>query len=230
MTFIDAVNRILRINGFIRGDTDILSAFTDTNHNATSNICQIAIQSEIAELSIFANLAMERANATLSLATGTRTYALNSAFVRLWGDPPFFLDTTQNYRIFEYPGGEDQLRDDIIDYKTQSGAPNYFYFEQTSVKTVAFFPVPDASVNGRSIFYDYEKSVTPVNSTDTLPFQRDDESFAFCEAAGRRFKYLYEGKNDIPVTKDPVYQEAMAKLLQLMRGKNPSRRYGKDYV
>lgn len=230
MTFIDAVNRILRTQGFIRGDTDTLVTFADTNHNATSNICQIAIQNEIIDLDSNRFLAYEKAASTVTLATGTRTYALQTNFTRLIGDPGFFLDSTQNYQIFEYPGGEDKLRNDILNYKSQSGAPNYFYFEPTTVKTVAFFPVPDASVNGRSIDYDYEKSVTPTLAGDTLPFQNDNEAFAFCDAAARRFKYLYEGKNDAPVSRDPVWQEAMARLMNLIRGTNPSSHYGRRYV
>jgi hypothetical protein len=230
LTFLDAVNRILRIQGFIRGDTDILTAFTDTNHNATSNICQIAIQSEIQNLMSDNSLAYERSTGTITLSTGTRVYNLSSDFVRFYGDPAFVYDATQNFQIFEYPGGEDELRDEILTYLTDPGAPNWFYFSQTTSKGLGFYPVPDSSVNGRNLSYEYEKTITPVLSTDIMPFQNNDEVYAFCEMAARRFKYLYEGKNDIPVTKDPVWQESSAKLNNLMRGKNPSRFYGRRYV
>lgn len=230
LTFLDAVNRVLRINGFIRGDTDVLTAFTDTNHNATSNIAQIAIQSEILELASNALLPYEKADGTITAVTNQRTYTLASDFVRLFGDQPFFLDATQNYQIFQYPGGEDKLRNDVINYKSQYGSPNWFYFEQQTTKAVSFFLIPDSSINGRVFSYAYEKSVTPILSTDLMPFQRDDEVYAFCDAASRRFKYLYEGKNDIPVEQDPVYKNATARLMQLIKGKNSARRYGKTYV
>jgi hypothetical protein len=230
LTFLDAVNRCLRINGFIRGDTDILTSFNDTNHNATSNICQIAVQSEIQGLMADSLLAYERATGTLTLLTNTRTYALASDFVRLYGDPGFFYDATQNYLILEYAGGEDKLRDDVFTYLTDTGSPNWFYFVQTTVKTVGFYSVPNASFNNRVLSYEYEKSITPSLSTDLMPFQNADEVYAFCDCAARRFKYLYEGKNDAPVSKDPVWLESMARLQNLMRGKNPSKSYGRRYV
>lgn len=230
LTFLDTVNRILRIQGFIRGDTDVLTSFTDTNHNATSNICQIAIQSEISNLMTTNSLAYERGTGTITCATGTRTYALQTDFVRFYGDPAFIYDSTQNYQIWEYMGGENQLRNNILTYLTDAGTPNWFYFAQVNAKTVGFYPVPNASVNGRVLTYEYEKSITPINATDLMPFQNNDEAYAFCETAARRFKYLYEGKNDVPVERDPIYVAAQAKLNALMTGKNPSRYYGRTYV
>lgn len=230
LTFLDTVNRILRIQGFIRGDTDVLTSFSDTTHNATSSLAQIAVQSEISTLMTTAALAYERATGTITCVTNTRAYALQSNFIRFYGDPAFIYDTTQNYQIFEYPGGEDALRNQILTYMTDKGSGNWFYFEQATAKTVAFYPVPDASVNGRILTYQYEKSVTPVIAGDLMPFQNNDEAYAFCECAARRFKYIYEGKNDTPVDRDPVYVAALSKLNALMTGKNPSRSYGRAYV
>jgi hypothetical protein len=230
LTFLDAVNRILRIQGFIRGDTDVLTSFSDTNHNATSNICQIAIQSEIQDLMSNSLLSYERATGTITLLTSTRTYSLANDFVRFYGDPPFIYDATQNYQIWEYRGGEDQLRKEILTYKTDLGAPNWYYDPNLTVWSVGFYPVPDASVNNRVLSYEYEKTITPGIATDLMPFQTPDETYAFCDAAARRFKYLYEGKNDIPVSQDPVWKESMSRLMAMMRGKNPSKRYGRDYA
>ena len=234
MTFIDAVNRILRITGFIRGDTDILAAFTDTNHNSTSQMIQIAVQDEIIALFVENDLEYERTNSTITLVTGTRVYTLATDFTTMYGDPAFFLDRTQNYQIFEYPGGEQRLRLDILDYQTgQSGAPNYFYFTSGTANQVGFFPKPDASVNGRALYYDYEKSVIPSNSSDTLPFASNEEAYAFCSAAAARFQVMYERKKGegLPdVTKDPAWRAAMSTLMIVMRGKAASGNYGKRYV
>lgn len=227
--FIDAVNRILRITGFIKGDTDVLTSFNDTVHNATQNICQIAIQSELADLISNSTIPYEHKTGTITLTTNTRSYALPSDFIRLWGDPGFFYDTVQNNHIWEYPGGENQLRDDIYNYQTQYGYPNYFYFEQTTVKQVSFFLVPDSSVNNKVLSFDYEGDVNVSNSTDILPFQNGNEDYAFCDMAARRFKLLYENK-DIDVNQDPQYREARARFFSLIRTKNPARFYGKQYV
>lgn len=231
MTFLEMVNRMLRQNGIIRGDTDPLTSFSDTNHASTSQIAQIAVQSEISELSSRGLLPYQHTiQATLTMVAGQRSYSLPAAFIQLWGDPPFFLDLTQNYRIFEYPGGEDQLRNDVITYRTQAGAPLWFYFELGQTQKVSFFPVPDSSVAGRTPYYDYEASVNVLLSSDTIPLPTVDQQYAFCDMVVRRFKLLFEGKIDTPVDTDPIYREARARLYALIKGKQPSGKYGAVYV
>lgn len=229
-SFLDCVNRILRLNGLIRGDTDILSAFTDTNHASTSAIAQVAVQNEITELSSRGTLPYQhKITGSLSLATGTRSYQLAADLMSMWGDAPFFYDTTQNYQLFQYQGGEEQLRNDILTYRTDRGAPNWFYFELGTTAQVSFYPVPDSSVNGRALAYDYSASVNVSNSTDQIPFATTDQQYAFCEMAARRFKFLFEGRVDIPMDSDPVYREARSRLFSLLKWKQAARRYGRVY-
>ena len=231
MNFLGAVNRIMQLNGLIRGDTDLLVSFTDTNHASTSAIAQIAVQNEITELSSKGTLPYQhKTDQTITLATGTRTYALASDFVQLWGDRPFFYDKTQNNQIFEYQGGENQLRNDILTYRTDQGTPTYFYFELGTTQQVSFYLVPDSSVNGRLFYYDYQASVNVVNSSDTIPLTTTDQQYAFCEMAARRFKFLYEGKLDIEVETDGVYRAARSRLYALLKWKQASRRYGRTYM
>ena len=230
MTFIDAVNRILRVNGLIRGDTDTLTAFTDQSHNSSSSIAQIAVQNEISELTGRNLLPAQFTSDSITLLTGTRTYSFPADYIKIAGEPPFFLDTTQNVEIYEYPGGWNQLRTDIYDYRTQSGNPIYFYFEPSSAAKVSFFQVPDSSVNGRSLTYDYWASENVSASTDNIPLSTTDQQYAFCDMAGRRFKFLFEGKVDVPVDSDPVYREARSRLLALLGRKQTQTRYGKTYV
>ena len=231
MTFLSAVNRMLQLNGVIRGDTDVLTAFTDTNHASTSAIAQIAVQNEITELSSRGTLPYQhKTTGTITLANGTRSYTFASDFISLWGDAPFFLDTTQNYQIYQYQGGEEQLRNDILTYRTDGGAPNWFYLELGAVSKVSFYPVPDASVNNRALVYDYNGSVNVSASSDVIPFQTTEQQYAFCEMAGRRFKFLYEGKVDISMDSDPVYREARSRLFALLKWKQPGRKYGRVYV
>lgn len=231
MTFLELVNRMLRQNGLIRGDTDELTSFSDTNHASTSQIAQIAVQNEIAELSARGLLPYQHTTqATIALATNTRSYSLPAGFIQMWGDPPFFLDTTQNFRIFEYPGGENQLRNDVTTYRTQYGTPIWFYFELGTTQKVSFFPVPDLSVNARSLSYDYEASVNVALSSDTVPLATTDQQYAFATMATRRFKLLFEGKIDTPVDSDPIYRNARATLYALIKGKQPSGSYGSVYI
>ena len=230
MSFLNCVNRILQLNGIIRGDTDLLTAFTDTNHASTSSIAQIAVQNEITELSSKGTLPYQhKIDQTITLATGTRTYALASDFVQIWGNRPFFFDKTQNLQIFEYEGGENQLRNDILTYRTDSGSPYYFYFELGTTQQVSFYLVPDSSVNGRVLYYDYQASVNVTNSSDTIPLTTTDQQYAFTEMAARRFKFLYEGKVDIDVETDSVYRAARSRLFSHLKWKQPAGRYGRTY-
>lgn len=231
MTFLEAVNRMLKINGFIRGDTDTLSAFTDTNHASTSAIAQIAVQNEITELSSKGLLPYQhQTDGAITLASGTRTYNLESDFVQLWGDDPFFYDATANTQIRQYPGGEDALRASIYTYRTQSGYPMWFYFELGTGQQVSFYPVPGAAEAGRALVYDYSASVNVSAASDTIPFATIDQQYAFVEMAARRFKYLFEGKVHVPMDTDPVYREARSRLFALLKWKQPARRYGRAYV
>lgn len=231
MQFLDCVNRILQLNGLIRGDTDTLTSFSDTNHASTSSIAQIAVQTEITELSSKGELPYQhKENGSITLATGTRTYALASDFIQLWGASPFFYDSQAQYQIPQYPGGEDNLRTNIYTYRTDPGYPLYFYFELGITQKVAFYPIPDTQRNGLALIYDYSAAVNVSTSTDTIPVATTDQAYAFTEMAARRFKFLFEGKVDIPMDNDPVYREARARLFSLLKWKQPPRKYGRRYL
>ncbi len=231
MQFIDAVNRILRINGIIRGDTDVLVTFSDTAHNSSSQLAQIAVQDEISELSGRSLLPYQhKTNGSLTMATSTRTYSLPSDFDQMWGRPPFFYDSVAQFQIFEYPGGENSLRNSILTYRTDAGYPLWFYFELGTTQQVSFYPVPDAQRNGLVLSFDYSATVNVVNSTDPIPLPTTDQQYAFAMMAARRFKFLFEGRVDEPVENDPVYREARSRLFALIKGKQPATYYGSVYA
>ena len=50
MTFLEAVTRIMRSEGIIRGDKDAPVSFSDLQHGATIQLAQMAIQDELNEL------------------------------------------------------------------------------------------------------------------------------------------------------------------------------------
>lgn len=231
MNFIGGVNRILQLNGIIRGDTDLLVTFSDTNHNSTSTLAQLAIQTEITELSSKGQLPYQHnISSTLTMVSGQRSYAFPANFIQLWGDPPFFYDPIAEFTVLQYAGGENQLRTDILTYRTDQGYPLFFYFELGTTQQVSFYPVPDSQRNGLVLDYDYSSSVNVSNSTDTLPLATTDQAYAFVEMASRRFKFLFEGKIDVPMDSDAVYREARARLFSLLGWKQPPRKYGSGYV
>lgn len=231
MQFIDCVNSILRLNGFIRGDTDALTSFSDATHNSTSQMAQLAVQQEISELSSRGLLPYQHnINATLTMQTGVRSYSLPDDFVQLWGDPPFFYDPIAEFQIFEFQGGENNLRNSILTYRTDPGYPLWFYFELGPTQKVSFYPVPDAPRNGLVLNFDYSASVNVINSTDTIPLPTIDQQYSFTGMASRRFKFIYEGKIDQPLDDDPNYRAFRSTLFSLIKGKQPATRYGNVYI
>ena len=227
--FIAGVNRLLRINTIIRGDDDAITTFSDTQHSSDIQLAQIAIQSELTTLIADRLLDYEKTAGTITLLTGTRTYALHSSFIRFYGSRPSFYDSTTNTRYYEHSGGEDALMNQDFQYKTATGGLVSWYWHSTTTKQVAFYNVPDSSFNNRSLAYEYEASVMVSNSTDTLPFPNNEEYFSFIDMAARRFKFLV---NKIPVGElgaDATYSSAKSTLYALLSPTNPSSSYGKRY-
>ena len=171
----------------------------------------------------------EKTSSTISLVNGQRTYALAADFMRFYGDSPFFYDSTDNLHIYEFRGGEDNLRHLINDYATQSGYPNYWYWNDTTTKKVGFFQVPDSTVDGRSLSYDYEKSVSVSITTDTLPFHTTEEAYSFCQCASQRYRFM-RATEQVDLDTDPNYVSAKIRLTNLLNYKNATNLYGVRYV
>lgn len=233
MTFLEAVVRILRLNGHIRGDTDAPASFSDTTHNATMQIAQIAVQDELTNLAADRTLPYEKASTAIVLSTSTRLYSLPGDFIGFYGFP-HFLDSTSNRQIFEFPGGLEALQ--LFDYRyaTLTGTPNFWYFEPSTTKKVGFYQVPNSTYNGVSLSYDYETSILVSSASDTMPFHNTEEANAFCALSGRRFKFLFEDvkdKQDIQsiLDNDVSYRAAKGTLLRLISGKNPPNRWAPVY-
>lgn len=226
MNFLGAVTRIMRIEGILRGDTDAPTTFSDLQHGATINLAQIAIQDELNELTSDTLIPYEK-KTTGSVVTvaGTRSYALAADFIRFYGKAMLY-DSVANFEMFEFPGGEDRLKVEVYNYKTQQSTPIYFYFEATTTKKISFYPVPQGVV---TYAYDYEGDVSVTNATDTLPFHTESEAQAFCRIASRRFKFLFEGMDPALLMQDPEHMKAKATLADLIIGKNPPKHYAPVY-
>ena len=233
MTFLQAVNEIFRRNGIIRGDTDTISTFSDTTHNASTQIAILAVQDELADLVSDTLIPYEKTSSTITLATSTRTYSLAADFIRFYGVPSFYR-AAENRRVYEYPGGEEALRMNIYDFQTVTGDFNFWYWDSTTTKKVGVYQVPTTAENGEVWTYDYEKSVAVSTVSDVLPFHTDDESRAFVSMAGRRFKYMFEDtKNASDVVavlmNDMTYRTAKSRLVNLIRPTNPHKLYRPVY-
>lgn len=233
-TFLDCVNRVLRINTVIGADDDDLVNFDDTQHVATLQIAKIAIQSTLTELVSDRIIPYEEADGTITVTNGTRTYSLPSDFIRFKGEKPFLLKldgsgNSENIVVNEYPGGEERLRRQILDYREQSGEPMYFYSINGATKKIGLYQVPNASVDGVSYRFPYEKSVYVSLATDTMPFTTDQEMHAFADMAARRFQFLFTSQPIEGLEQDSVYRAGKTNLMNLLRQTNPTTKYGFTY-
>lgn len=227
MNFIGAVNRVLRSNGILKGDDDDLATFADVQHNATSALAQISVQDELNDLISDSVIPYEVTSGTISATSGTRLYTLASDFVRFHDVARLYYSTGNRY-LFEYPGGRETLALSVFTYQTDQGEPNWWYLEPGTTKRIGLFHVPNASF---SYTYEYEKSVAVTSATDTMPFHTEPEAQAFCQAAGRRFKAMFEERADPAafILRDPSYITARSRLHNLIKGRNSYGRYGALY-
>lgn len=230
MDFIAGVNRLFRINAIIKGDDDNITTFSDTQHASDIELAKIAIQDELSEIISDRLLPYEKTSSTITLTTGTRAYALETNFVRFYGTKPSFYYSANNYRIYEYAFGEDRLRDMDYSYATATSSPVYWYWNSTTTKQVAFYPIPDSSWNNVSLSYDYEKSVMVSDSTDTLPFHNNEEAYAFVTLAARRFKFMIAEQPMGLLPQDPTYANAKARLYNFLKPTDAYPRYGRTYL
>jgi hypothetical protein len=153
-SFLDAVNRVLILNGIIRGDTDPITTFSDLQHSATVNIAQVAIQDELVEIISDVMIPYEKTTTgSIVTVSGTRSYSLATDFVRFVGTPMLYC-TADNFEMFEFPGGEEKLKVQVPNYKTVQADPYAFYFEFGITKKISFFEVPQSV---KTYAYDYER-------------------------------------------------------------------------
>lgn len=234
MTFLEAVNLILRINTFIAGDDDDISSFSDTQHRASLNLAKISVKSSLNELIADRLIPYEETDGNLTLVSGQRIYSLPSDFVRFVGSAPFFLklegaigSDSDNQFVYEYPGGEDNLRWHVLDYRSQSGTPQWFYIANGTSKQIGLYPVPDSG--GNVYRFPYQKDVTVTNESDSLPFHTEQEAQAFVDMAARYMKYLIEKLPASQLAQDPVFRTSKSALMALMKPIKSKESYGYRY-
>lgn len=230
LNFLDVINRILRLNAVIRGDTDLVSSFQDTQHNASLNLAIVCVQDELINLVADRLIPSERmTSGMITTVANQRTYSLASDFLRFYGQPHLRHSTTL---IGEWPGGLENLQIQYPNYDTDTGSVNWFYFEPTQTKKIGLFQVPGSS--GEIWTYEYQASSIVTLATDFLPFHNDEENFAFTTMAARRFRFSWEDvKNQLDIMgvleKDRTYITAKATLMNLITGKKPTRSYCNYY-
>jgi hypothetical protein len=233
-TFLDSVNRVLRNNTVISDDDDDITAFTDVQHRASLLLAKQAIQSTITELTADSLIPVEETDGTVMYIADQRVYSLPADFVKFTGENPFLLEidgsgVSENQWVSLYPGGEERLKREILDYKSQSGTPRYFYQANGSTKQIGFYQVPGADDDGQVLSFRYEKSIYPINEADSMPFHTDQEDHAFADMASRYFQFLFTKQPIDGLESDIVYSRAKSSLVNLMNQHYQSTDYGYNY-
>lgn len=231
ITYVNAVNRLLRIAAIIRGDDDDITLFTESQHAADISLAQIALQDELDEVAADNALPYEITTTTFTSVSGQVAYSLASDFHRFWEQVPFLYISADNEQVFEYPGGEQALRHEIFDYRTQQGDPYWWYFldEDKTGATIGLFPVPDASSAGTIYSYQYEKQLSLSSESDLLPFYNDAQARAYISMATQRFKYMRDKVELGSLPLDPTYSNARTRLLGHLKQKDSRMMYGNHY-
>lgn len=211
-TLLNCVNEVLKRSGFIAGDAGLLTSLTDSARQPAIDQAIQVVNEGIEELYSQSNVALpnEQAEATITLATGTRAYALNSGLVQLrWP----FIDRTNNQYLFEYPGGYNMML--IADAEQDdTGLPYYAAIRPTD-GYLFLDRAPTSTENGRVYYYQYDKNLSLSTLTDTVPF--GDAVFrAMVPAWQQMWKREYRNEFD-----GEIYKMSMGRAARLMTQKQP---------
>lgn len=165
-TLLNGINEVLKKVRVIQGGGE-LSSLTDAGRqNHIDNAVQ-AWGEAVDELYSVADVAMPsgQGESTITLATGTRNYALATDLVRLrWP----LIDKTNTQFIYQYPKGYNGL---LVDDPEQddTGLPHYAAIRPTDGQ-LFLDNAPAAADNGKVYTYQYQKDLTLDEASDQLPF------------------------------------------------------------
>jgi hypothetical protein len=166
-TLLDAVNDLFRRAKIIAGDADVLTSLVDEARQADIDVAVQVINEGIDELYsvVDGELPAGTAEGTITLVSGTRSYALATNFVRLHFP---LIDKTNIRYLFNYEGGYLDLLELDPD-ESNTGTPMWSVIKPTD-GTLYIYPTPGASEDGAIYTYQYDKDLELVAFTDTVPF------------------------------------------------------------
>jgi hypothetical protein len=166
-TLLDAINEVFKRTNNIQGDAAALTTLTDSARQHPIDMAIQVINEGIDEL--YSSSAVEKplgqAESTITLATGTRSYALASNLERLKFP---LIDKTNTQFIISAPGGYEYLL--LIDpEQDDTGLPIWAAISPVTGQ-LYLDRAPTSAENARVYTYQYEKDVSLVLATDTVPF------------------------------------------------------------
>lgn len=215
-TLLDAVNEVLIRANVIQGDATRLTTLTDSARQHTIDVSVQVINEGIDELysASHVELPSEQAEATITLANGSRSYALNANLTKLIFP---LIDKTNTAFIAKFPGTyEDML---LLDpEQNDTGLPWWGII--SPVNGQLFMNVtPTAIEAGRVYTYQYEKDLAMSSITDTVPF--NNKVFRAMVPAWHQL-YKREMKNEFD---GDLYQMSMGRAARVMTEIDPRESY-----
>lgn len=165
---LDAVNEVLkRVNIIDTANTGLLASLTNS---ALQNFIDVAVQvvnEGMEELYTTAEveLPQQGGESTITLATGTREYALNSGLVKLlWP----MVDRTNNQYLAQWMDSYENFL--LLDPQQNQSRLPIFGMISPITDMLRIEVSPDAGSNGHVYTYEYLKDISVANATDTVPF------------------------------------------------------------
>jgi hypothetical protein len=165
---LDACNEVLKRVGVISGDGTPLSSLTSSSRQNAVDVAVQVINEGIDDLYATSSVPKPngQAEATITLATGDRDYALASGLIRLRFP---LVDKTNTQFLFQYPGGYNTIL--LADpEQDDTGLPQYAAISPVDGE-LYLDRAPTAENDGRVYTYQYEKDLVLTLSTDEVPFK-----------------------------------------------------------
>lgn len=166
-TLLNGVNEVLKRVNAIAGDAGLLTTLTDTARQHPIDVAVQVINEGIDELYSATGQPMPQVQAenSISLVTGTRSYALASNLIRLHFP---LIDKTNNQYIFRYPGGYNDML--LLDPEQDDTGLPYFAAISPVNGNLHLDRAPTSVENGKVYTYQFDKNLGLSAAADTLPF------------------------------------------------------------
>jgi hypothetical protein len=166
-TLLDGVNEILRKKNLIAGDAALLTSLTDSSRQPWIDVAVQVINEGIDEIYSISqrSLPNQMVEATITLLTNTKAYALPAGLVRLhWP----LIDRTNRRFIQQYATGYEGML--LVDLgQVFTGLP-LFAAIRASDNYLVFDRTPTSAENGNVYNYQYDKDTVLAAASDTMPF------------------------------------------------------------
>lgn len=216
-TLLDGVNEILRKKQIIAGDAALLASLTDSSRQPSIDLAVQCINEGTDELYSIAqrSLPNQMVEATITLATSTKTYSLPSGLVRLhWP----LIDRTNRRFIQEYASGyEGMLLVDIG--QTFTGLPLYAAI-RASDGMLVMDRTPTSAENGNVYNYQYDKDTAMTAASDSMPF--DNEVFRAMVVV---WTQLWEREKRTQNYDEMIFKTSLGRAARMLTQEQPRETY-----